>query len=365
MASFDFILTSFILLISNRFVMPCHGDTIVKINQVRQTCNDDSKLIAIRAVGVFPVESDDRELDLSLFIPMNDEERDPNSQSIFELNEYYCVGGKVVLGSYNGNLRLKMTVASSTHLAIKRDLGSNRCPLKVSLVGVAQDAPKEINNENAIINVLVNDYAGQVYSFTIKIIFPYCNSRFKHLMNSSRLNESVLFVVGQMEIIDKDLYVYAVDISFVDISSVTKKKVSVFENSPALYRSVRSRLLTIHQSINEDSFNVSEIKNSDLGKEKSEREVDLITEDSHVMKRTRLEDEKDDYVEYDEHDNKHKNESANMGNGYKDNIAYDSKGSGCSSEGSSKGKDKVIQSVVHNTRQRSELFKNVNSNDKV
>ncbi|CAG8755768.1 11332_t:CDS:1, partial [Dentiscutata heterogama] len=47
------------------------------------------------------------------------------------------------------------------------------------------------------------------------------------------------------------------------------------------------------------------------------------------------------------------------------NIAYDSKGSGCSSEGSSKGKDKVIQSVVHNTRQRSELFKNVNSNDKV
>ncbi|CAG8762097.1 441_t:CDS:1, partial [Cetraspora pellucida] len=131
---------------------------------------------------------------------------------------------------------------------------------------------------------------------------------FKHLMNSSRLNESMLFVVGQMEIIDKDLYVYAIDISFVDISSVTKKKVSVFENSPALYRSVRSRLLIIHQSINEDSFNVSEIKNSDLGKEKSEREVDLITEDSHVMKRTRLEDEKDNYVEYDEHDNKHKND---------------------------------------------------------
>ncbi|CAG8703248.1 6724_t:CDS:1, partial [Dentiscutata heterogama] len=71
------------------------------------------------------------------------------------------------------------------------------------------------------------------------------------------------------------------------------------------------------------------IKNSDLGKEKSEHKVDLITEDSHVTKHTRLEDEKDDYVEYDEHDNKHKNESANMGNGYKDNIAYDSKGSGC------------------------------------
>ncbi|CAG8641182.1 24876_t:CDS:2, partial [Dentiscutata erythropus] len=150
-----------------------------------------------QAVGVYPIESEDCELDITLFIPMNDEERDPNSQSIFETNEYYCVGGKIVLGSYNGNLRLKMTVASSTHLSIKKDFGSNRCPLKVSLVGVAQDAPKEINRENAILNVLVNDYARQIY---------------------------MLFVVGQMEIIEKDLYVYAVDISYVDTGSATKKK---------------------------------------------------------------------------------------------------------------------------------------------
>ncbi|CAG8823717.1 3327_t:CDS:2, partial [Racocetra persica] len=208
-----------------RFVMPCHGDTIVKI-KVRQTCNNDSKLIAIRAFGVFPVESDDCQLDLSLFIPMNEKRKRSSSQSIFELNKYYCVSGKVVLGNYNGNFIWY--------------------PLKVSLVGVAQDAPKEINR--------------------------------------------------QIEIIDKDLYIYAVDISYVDISSATKKKVPVFENSPALYRSVRSRLLTVHQSINEDSFNSSEIKNYDLGKEKIECEVGLTTEDSHVTKRTRLEDVNDDYV---------------------------------------------------------------------
>ncbi|CAG8806550.1 16721_t:CDS:2, partial [Dentiscutata erythropus] len=205
------------------FMMPCYADTIVKVNQVHQTCNKDSKLFAIRAVGVYPIESEDCELDMTLFIPMNDKEKDPNLQSIFETNEYYCVGGKIVLGFYNGNLRLKMTVASSTHLSIKKDFGSNRCPLKVSLVGVAQDAPKEINCENAILNVLVNDYAGQIYSFTIKVIFPHHNSRFKHLMNSTRLHESVLFV-GQMEIIEKDLYVYAVDISYVDTGSATKKK---------------------------------------------------------------------------------------------------------------------------------------------
>ncbi|CAG8736492.1 9936_t:CDS:2, partial [Cetraspora pellucida] len=255
--------------------MPCYADTIVKVNQVRQTCNEDSKLFAVRAVGVYPIESEDCELDMTLFIPMNDEERDPNSQSIFETNEYYCVGGKIVLGSYNGNLRLKMTVASLTHLSIKKDFSSNRCPLKVSLVGVAQDAPKEIN-----------------------LVFPHHNSRFKHLMNSTRLHESVLFVVGQMEIIEKDLYVYAVDISYVDTGSATKKKVNFSENTPALYRSVRSRLLNVYQSVNEDSSKAAGMKNSDLDNEKSKFVTDLTTEDFHIDKRTRVEDEKDDFTEY-------------------------------------------------------------------
>ncbi|CAG8841570.1 15978_t:CDS:1, partial [Racocetra persica] len=72
-----------------------------------------------------------------------------------------------------------------------------------------------------------------------------------------------------------------------------------------------------------------------------------------------LEDVNDDYVEYE-----HANESANIGNEYKGNVAYDSKWSGCSFEGPSKGKEKVIQSVVHNTRQHFELSKNVSSNEK-
>ncbi|CAG8796307.1 13434_t:CDS:2, partial [Dentiscutata erythropus] len=104
-----------------------------------------------------------------------------------------------------------MTVVSSTHLTIKRNFGSNRYPLKVFLVGVAQDVPKEINSESVIISTLVNDYA--------------------------------------------------------------------------------------RQSINEGSFNVSETKNSDISKEKSEFEASLIIEDSHASKYTRLEDEKDDCVD--------------------------------------------------------------------
>lgn len=179
--------------------MPCHVDTIVKINQIRQTYKDETKL-TIYATGAYPVESEDHELEMVLFIPINDEERDPNTQSIFEKNEFYCVSGKIVFANFNGNLKLKMTVASSTHLTIKRDLGSNRCPLKTSLIGIMQDIPTKIDNENVIINVLVDDYAGQNYNFIVKVVFPYHNTRFKHLINSTRSTESMLFIVGQMEV---------------------------------------------------------------------------------------------------------------------------------------------------------------------
>ncbi|CAG8612049.1 16658_t:CDS:1, partial [Dentiscutata erythropus] len=51
-----------------------------------------------------------------------------------------------------------MTVASLTHLMIKRDLGSNKYSLKALLVG---DMPTKIDNKNMIISMLVEDYTGQ------------------------------------------------------------------------------------------------------------------------------------------------------------------------------------------------------------
>ncbi|CAG8827126.1 25511_t:CDS:2, partial [Racocetra persica] len=113
--------------------MPCCVDTIVKISHVRQTDKDESNLTIAWAIGVYPAESEDYEIELVLFVPLNEDERDPNIQSVFVKDEYY-----------------NMTVMSSTHLTIKRELGSNRCPLKASLVGVAQEIPKEVNYENAI-----------------------------------------------------------------------------------------------------------------------------------------------------------------------------------------------------------------------
>ncbi|CAG8778205.1 1236_t:CDS:2, partial [Gigaspora rosea] len=201
-----------------------------------------------------------------------------------------------------------MTVASSTHLSIKRDISSNRCPLKVSLVGVVQGAPKEINSDNAMFSILVNDYARKIYNFIIKVVFSHHNSRFKHFMNSTWLIKSVLFVMGQMDIIEKDLYIYTSDISYVDISTVTKKKVIGSESNSALY-----------------------------SKEKSESVSDLNFEVLHSSKCVRVVDEKDDYFEYCD------------------------KGS---IEVNKECKEKIIQPVVHNTRKWSESSKIVNSNEK-
>ncbi|CAG8827050.1 15536_t:CDS:1, partial [Dentiscutata erythropus] len=76
------------------------------------------------------------------------------------------------------------------------------------------------------------------------------------------------------------------------------KKVNISENTPALYRSIHSRLLNVYQSVNEDSSKAAGMKNSDLDNKKSKLVTDLTTEDFHIDKHTRVEDEKDDFIEY-------------------------------------------------------------------
>ncbi|CAG8528601.1 6309_t:CDS:2, partial [Dentiscutata erythropus] len=124
--------------------------------QVRLTNREDLNLTIVWATGVYPFESEDHELDLVLFVPIKDDEKDSNTQAIFVKDEYYCIAGKVVPKIFNNNFKLKITVLTSTHITIRRDLGSNRCPLKVLLVGVAQDIMREFNKEDAIVNVLVD-----------------------------------------------------------------------------------------------------------------------------------------------------------------------------------------------------------------
>ncbi|CAG8825667.1 7790_t:CDS:1, partial [Dentiscutata erythropus] len=195
-----------------------------------------------------------------------------------------------------------MTVSSSTHLAIRRDPGSNRCPLKVSLVGIILDAAQEVNEENAIIRVLVKDYVRQNNSFVVKVVFPFHNNRFKYLMNSIRPSESVLFVIGQIEIIQDDLFVYAVETSYVDTCFTDKKKgtnSSDSQSSSGLYKSVRSRLLAVYQNSNENSSKEFTAESHSILRDMNPPITKSSTSNSYSSKCVRVEDEDPNHIDSD------------------------------------------------------------------
>ncbi|CAG8727478.1 1097_t:CDS:2, partial [Gigaspora rosea] len=66
--------------------------------------------------------------------------REEDTQAIFEKDEYFSVGEKIVPEKRNNNIRPKMTVATSTRIFINNSVPlTNRCPLKICLIGTAQE----------------------------------------------------------------------------------------------------------------------------------------------------------------------------------------------------------------------------------
>ncbi|CAG8535433.1 22525_t:CDS:2 [Dentiscutata erythropus] len=127
--------------------MPCYADTIIKIKHAKRNEKEDVKVPSVWALVTYPPGHNDKEIEVTLFLPINQDERDPELQAIFKRDEYYSVGGKIVPGSYNGKIKPKMTVAVSTHITIvDKVLTSNKCPLKTSLIGIPQEMPIEIRN---------------------------------------------------------------------------------------------------------------------------------------------------------------------------------------------------------------------------
>ncbi|RIB17428.1 hypothetical protein C2G38_1433546 [Gigaspora rosea] len=165
--------------------MPCNADTIVKIKVVKET--EKEKLLVVCAIGVYPVGDEDNEIELVMFVPVKAEERDLATQAIFERDEYFSVGGKIVPEHYNNNIRPRMMVSTSTHLKILNKAPAlNKCPLKVSLIGVVGEVPKFKNEEDAIIKVSITDYSRRNYNFIVTVVFRYLDSCFKSLASLIR-----------------------------------------------------------------------------------------------------------------------------------------------------------------------------------
>ncbi|KAF0548095.1 hypothetical protein F8M41_000152 [Gigaspora margarita] len=246
--------------------------------------------LVVWAFGTYPVEREDYDIEMSLFMPLNSDERDSETQAIFEKDNFFSVGGKIVPRFYNGNKRAKMIVSTSTHVTIlNKVVESNKCPLKISLVEIPQELPNEIK-DNTIIKMLVSDFSGQEYNFIMRVVFLCHNSWLMRLKDMIHPQESLIFIVGQLEIIENEFYIYAKDGNYVDTHFSNKKKFfdgNVSQGSSTLKNSIRSKLLNTHQNIIGDS----EVKlpNTTLDDSKDfEDSSDLNFVGSHSVKRARV-----------------------------------------------------------------------------
>ncbi|RIB00156.1 hypothetical protein C2G38_2235400 [Gigaspora rosea] len=157
-----------------------YAETIVRIKHVKENVNEDINSLIVWALGTYPVDSEDYNIEMSLFVPISLDERDLDSQAVFVKDNFFSVGGKIVPGFYEGNNR--MMVASSTHITIlNRVDASNKSPLKISLIGIPQEMTNEIKGD-AIIQTL-------------------------------------------LEIINNEFYVYAKDVNYIDAQFLNKKNI--------------------------------------------------------------------------------------------------------------------------------------------
>ncbi|KAF0530357.1 hypothetical protein F8M41_012203 [Gigaspora margarita] len=243
--------------------MPCYGDTILRIKYVNLSERGDNNMRAVWAIGTYPVECEDSEIELVLFVPMNSEECDYETQAIFEKDCFYSVGGKIVPAFYKGKKRPKIMVSISTCVSIfNKGDKSNKCPLKASLVGVPQELPRIVENDDiGMFKLLISDYVGQEHSNVVKIVFLRFNPRFVNL--KIRPQNSIIFVVGQLEVIDSEFYVYAKDITYINTYFSSKLNAvddTGSENSTEVVNSTYAKLLSTHHNIVENSKDSSEVK---------------------------------------------------------------------------------------------------------
>ncbi|CAG8796266.1 15246_t:CDS:1, partial [Gigaspora rosea] len=87
--------------------MPCYASTIVRIKYVKKYEKEDANYIRVWAIGGYQIEREDNNFEMTLFVPINIDKRDPETQAIFEKDNFYCVGGKIVPSYYKEKKQTK------------------------------------------------------------------------------------------------------------------------------------------------------------------------------------------------------------------------------------------------------------------
>ncbi|RIB05347.1 hypothetical protein C2G38_2047659 [Gigaspora rosea] len=166
-----------------------------------------------------------------MFVPIEPNKRDPDSQAVFEKDHYYVVSGKIVLEIYRGIKRVKMTISTSTCVSINKIPDSNNCPMRVSVVGIVQN---EVEKQLQMMKMLLLKFQSTIIPLQ-------------------------MLISCELEIIKDNIYIYAKDINYVELHIEVKKQVFDSynsQNSTMLSISTQSKLLATYRSIAESSGNV-------------------------------------------------------------------------------------------------------------
>ncbi|CAG8693889.1 12094_t:CDS:2 [Gigaspora margarita] len=116
--------------------MPCYADMIIKIKYVKQS-EKDAKVLSVWALGTYPPGHEDNEMEVTLFLPVNPENQNPESQAMFRKDEYYSIGGKIIPGSYAEKLNQNAKLPSSNSTRSK-------------LMNVYQNATNKVSENNPL-----------------------------------------------------------------------------------------------------------------------------------------------------------------------------------------------------------------------
>ena len=91
--------------------MPCYADTIVRVKYVKQNVKEDTNTLVVWAIRAYPVEREDYNIEMTLFLPVSLDDRDSESQAAFVKDNFFPVGRKIIPGFYEGNKRAKVFIA--------------------------------------------------------------------------------------------------------------------------------------------------------------------------------------------------------------------------------------------------------------
>ncbi|CAG8535358.1 4989_t:CDS:2 [Diversispora eburnea] len=195
---------------------------------------------------------EDNEIEMVLFVSNNLKTRDSETQAIFKKDRFYSVGKKIVSRYYG----------VSTGLTIFNKVpNSNKCLLMISLVGVPQELSQVVeDDENAVLNILIDNYVGQDLDSDIKVIFQYLNSWFISLKSIIHSLDLFIFVLGQLKVINNDFYIYTKDINCISTQSLLRRNSD--DKLYSLSKNINkawSKLIATHCNIIENQRESSEV----------------------------------------------------------------------------------------------------------